>query len=99
MLRFWIILTVCICAVLGRRIGRDRDKDYNNDPVVAAEGKVLQKIKSDIYQLEKEEADVEMDIMNRMNHRNQREKHLHHLDWVDDEDLYEGSGWRPYYAM
>ena len=94
-----MILTLCISAVLGRRIGRGRDNDYNKDPVVAAEGKVLQKIKSDIYQLEKEEADVEMDIMNRLNHRNQREKYLLNLGVVDDEDLYEGSGWRPYYAM
>merc|ERR550539_2156686 len=106
MLRFWIILTVCISVVLPRRIGRGRDndyrlEDYNNDPVVAAEGKVLQKIKSDIYQLEKEEADVEMDIMNRLNHENQREKHRHHLGGIDDEDQYyeEGSGRRLYYAM
>ena len=79
---------------------RRRQEDYsNNDPVVAAEGKVLQRIKSDIYQLEKEEADVEMDIMKRLHHQNQREKH--HLGEVDDEDLYvgEGSGRRLYYVM
>ena len=104
-------------AVFGRRIGRgetwnidpmledsleDRLEDINSDPVVAAEGKVLEKIKSDIYQLEKEEADVEMDIMNRLNHENQREKHRHHLGGIDDEDQYyygEGSGRRLYYAM
>ena len=108
MLRFSIILTVCISAVFGRRIVRgetwnidDRQEDYIQDPVVAAEGKVLQKIKSDIYHLEKEEADVEMDIMKRLAHQNQREKHLQHLGEVDDEDQYwgEGSGRRLYYAM
>ena len=108
MFRVWIILTVCICAVLGRRIGGGKtrnihtrlDDNHNNDPVVAAEGKVLQKIKSDIYQLEKEEADVEMDIMNRLNRQNQREK-LPYLAEVDDEDQYlvEGSGRRGYYFM
>ena len=115
MSRFWIIQTLVLGVVMARRIGRGRDndyrledynneyrvEDYNNDPVVAAEGKVLQKIKSDIYQLEKEEADVEMDIMNRLNHRKQRGKHLQHLGGIDDEDQYliEGSGRRLYYAM
>ena len=112
MLRSLIILAVCFWALFARRIGRgetwnidyreeDRQENYNNnDPVVAAEGKVLQKIKSDIYQLEKKEADVEMDIMKRLNHQNQREKHLHHIN-DDDEDhfLGEGSGRRLYYAM
>ena len=108
MLRFWIILFFCLTAVLGRRIGRGDTwniepslEDFNRDPVVAAEGKVLQKIKSDIYKLEKEEAEVEMDIMNRLKHGNQREKHRHHLGGIDDEDQYygEGSGRRLYYAM
>ena len=105
MFKFWIILTVCICAVLGRRIGRGKtwnldNRAGNKDPVVAAEGKVLQKIKNYIYQLEKKEADVEMDIMNRLNRQNQREK-LPYLAGVDDEDQYlvEGSGRRGYYFM
>ena len=108
MLRFSIILTVCISAVFGRRIVRgetwnidDKQEKYIQDPLVRAEGKVLQKIKSDIHHLEKEEADVEMDIMKRLAHENQREKHIQYLGEVDDEDQYweEGSGNRLNFVM
>ena len=122
MFRFWIILSVCICTVLGRRIeiGKSWNLDNwqemepqpltidNYDPVLAAEGKELLKIKSDISKLKKEEADVMMDILKREKHQSQREKHQHHprqhhyLGESDDEDheyLGEGSGIVRYFAM
>ena len=95
MFRFLIILTVCIAAMFGRRIGRgetrnieDRQEDFIRDPVVVAEGEALQEIKSHIYELEREEAAVEMDIMERLAQQNKHEKHPYHLGEVDDEDQY-----------
>ena len=122
MFRFWIILSVCLCAVLGRKIEIGKSWNLvnwqeveaqpltidNSDPVVAAEGKVLLKIIREERKLEKEKADVEMDIMNRQKHQNQPEKHQHHprqhhyLGESDDEDheyLGEGSGILGYFAM
>ena len=116
------MLSVCLCAVLGRRIeiGKSWNLDNwqeveaqpltidNYDPVLAAEGKVLLKIIREERKLEKEKADVEMDIMNRQKHQNQPEKHQHHprqhhyLGESDDEDheyLGEGSGILRYFAM
>ena len=117
------MLSVCLCAVLGRRIeiGKSWNLDNwqeveaqpltidNYDPVLAAEGKVLLKIIREERKLEKEKADVEMDIMNRQQkHQNQPEKHQHHprqhhyLGESDDEDheyLGEGSGILRYFAM